>query len=62
VTASDGNVSESESETYGLLSGGLSLVFSPALLVRPFITVPFGLPGNNDPSYGVGISFGFGKR
>jgi len=62
MSASTGQNTETESDTYGLLSGGLSLAFSPALLVRPFVSVPFGLAGNNDPSYGVGVSFAFGKR
>ncbi len=62
VSVSDGQNSATDSETYGILSGGLSFVFSPSLLVRPFISVPFGLDGSNDPLYGVGVSFAFGKR
>lgn len=62
VSVSDGQNSATDSETYGILSGGLSFVFSPSLLVRPFISVPFGLAGDSDPTYGVGVSFAFGKR
>lgn len=61
ISVSSGSFSQSSSDTYGILSGGLSLVFNPSVLVRPFVQVPFGLDGA-DPSYGVGLSFAFGKR
>jgi hypothetical protein len=53
--------SDSESETYGIFSAGLSFVLSDAVLIRPIINIPLGLEGA-DPSYGVGISFAFGSR
>lgn len=61
VKVSGGGFSESTSDTYGILSGGLSFVFSQSVLVRPIVSVPIGLEGS-DPSYGVGVSFAFGKR
>ena len=61
VSVSSGGASFSDSDTYGILSGGVGIVFTPAVLVRPFIQVPLGLDGA-DPSYGVGVSFAFGKR
>ncbi|MES3033157.1 MAG: hypothetical protein V4813_04080 [Gemmatimonadota bacterium] len=61
VSVSNGGTSFSDSDTYGLLSGGLGIVLTPTVLVRPFIQIPLGLDGA-DPSYGVGVSFGFGKR
>ena len=51
----------SSTDSYGLLSGGVSFVLSPTLLVRPLVQIPLGLDGSN-PSYGIGISLGFGKR
>jgi hypothetical protein len=53
--------SDSESDTYGILSAGLSFVLSDAFLIRPIINIPLGLEGS-DPSYGVGVSIGFGSR
>lgn len=61
LSISSGGVSLSESDTYGILSAGVGIVFSPAVLLRPFIQVPLGLDGS-DPRYGVGLSFAFGKR
>lgn len=51
---------ESDSETYGLLSGGLSFAFSDAVLIRPIINIPFGLD-ESEPSYGIGLVFSFGR-
>ncbi len=56
-----GNGSGSDNDTYGLLSGGVSFVLTPNVLLRPVVTIPLGLDGS-DPSYGIGVSFGFGKR
>lgn len=56
-----GTGSGSSNDTYGLLSGGVSFVLSSSVLIRPVITLPLGLEGS-DPSYGIGVSFGFGKR
>ncbi len=60
-TVDAGAGSESTDETYGLLSGGLSFVLTPTVLLRPHISIPIGLEGS-DPTYGVGLSFGFGRR
>jgi hypothetical protein len=56
-----GNNSGSNSDTYGLLGAGLSLVLSPSFLIRPSVSIPLGLDGS-DPTYGIGLSFGFGSR
>ncbi len=61
VSVSGNGSSAASSDTYGILSGGLSVLFNPSLLVRPFVQIPVGLEGA-DPSYGVGVSFAFGKR
>lgn len=61
LKVSAGSFSDTSNETYGILSGGVGIVFSPTVLLRPFVQVPFGLDGA-DASYGVGVSFGFGKR
>ena len=53
--------SGSDSDTYGILSAGLSFVLTDAFLVRPIANFPLGLEGA-DPTYGVGVSFAFGRR
>ncbi|HEX4936347.1 MAG TPA: hypothetical protein VFV33_24365 [Gemmatimonadaceae bacterium] len=57
----DDAVGGDDTETYGELSGGLSFVLSPTVLVRPYVVIPLGLEGA-DPTYGIGLSFGFGRR
>ncbi|GMV10253.1 MAG: hypothetical protein AMXMBFR55_19870 [Gemmatimonadota bacterium] len=52
---------ESDTETFGILSGGLSFVLTPTFLIRPHISLPFGVE-DADPTYGVGFSFAFGRR
>jgi hypothetical protein len=32
------------------------------VLLRPFVQIPFSRAGDNEPSYGVGVSFAFGTR
>lgn len=61
ASVTNNSVSVSSSETYGVLSGGVGFVFSPSVLVRPFIQIPLGLDGA-EASYGVGASLAFGKR
>jgi hypothetical protein len=56
-----GTNEDSDSETYGLLSGGLSFALTEAVLIRPIINIPLGLD-NADPTYGVSIVFAFGRR
>lgn len=55
------SISRSSNDTYGVLSGGLSFVFSPTLLVRPTVSIPIGLDGAK-AQFGAGVSFAFGKR
>lgn len=52
---------DADSETYGILSGGLSFVLTEMVLIRPIINIPLGLD-NADPSYGIGVAFSFGGR
>ena len=54
-------VTSEDSETYGMLSGGLSFALTEAVLIRPVINIPLGLD-NADPSYGVAIAFSIGRR
>lgn len=51
----------SDSETFGILSGGLSFVLTPTVLLRPHISLPFGVE-DADPTYGIAISFALGRR
>jgi hypothetical protein len=53
--------SDSDTDTYGMLTGGLSFVINDGFLIRPIINVPLGLD-DSDPTYGIGISFAFGNR
>lgn len=61
VSVSGPGADGSATDTYGVLTGGLSFVLSESLLIRPLVQIPLGLDGSN-PSYGIGLSFGFGKR
>lgn len=60
-TVDDLGGTESTTETFGLLSGGLSFVLTPSFLIRPHISLPFGIE-DADATYGVGFSFAFGRR
>ncbi|MCC6929793.1 MAG: hypothetical protein IT359_12505 [Gemmatimonadaceae bacterium] len=61
VSVSGPGTDGSDTDTYGVLSGGVSFALSETLLVRPLVQIPLGLDGGN-ASYGIGVSFGFGKR
>jgi len=53
--------SDSQSETFGLLSLGLGLVFNQVFTLRPAVAVPFGLDGAST-TFGVTLSVTFGQR
>lgn len=61
TSVSGGGEEASASETYGLFTGGVSFVVSSKLLIRPSVSVPFGLDGATT-SFGIGVSFAFGTR
>lgn len=50
-----------QTDTFGLLGGGLGLAFNNNIVVRPTVSVPFGID-NRDPVYGIGVAFTFGRR
>ena len=53
--------SESSSDTFGILSGGVGILLNEKVVIRPTISIPLGLEGG-DPSYGIGVAFSFGNR
>lgn len=60
ATIDDGAESVSDSETYGLLSGGLSFIIDQRFSVAPSVSVPVGLDGGST-SFGVGAMVGVGN-
>ena len=52
---------DEDSESYGLLGGGLGLQLAGGLIIRPSVTIPFGLSGS-DPVWGIGVAFPLGTR
>lgn len=50
----------SDSDTIGLIGGGLGIAFSDAVSVRPSVTIP--LKDGYDTTWGIGISFALGGR
>lgn len=51
---------DSNSDGYGILSGGAGFVISPRFVLKPFVNVPIGREGS-DPVFGIVASIGFGK-
>lgn len=60
VKAKNATSSETESDAFGLLSGGVGFLISPRFLIKPFISIPVALD-NSDPSFGIILSIGLGK-
>jgi hypothetical protein len=54
-------VSDSETETFGLLSLGVGFVFSQVFTLRPGVAIPFGLEGGST-TFGVTLSINFGRK
>lgn len=50
-----------DTDSYGLLGGGIGLQLVGGLIIRPSVTIPFGLSGA-DPVWGIGVAFPLGKR
>ncbi|MGQ0767314.1 MAG: hypothetical protein ACT4OZ_16825 [Gemmatimonadota bacterium] len=61
VSLSVAGESESDSDTFGVLSGGVGLVFNKTFGVKPFVNIPLGLE-DSDPSFGVIVSVGIPRR
>ncbi len=49
------------SDTYGLATLGMGLVFNQNIAVRPSVDIPLGLTGS-DPTFGVTVGFNFGRK
>lgn len=60
ATIDDGVTSRNESETYGMVAGGLSFIFNDAFSVAPSVSVPVGLDGGVT-SFGIGAMVGVGN-
>ena len=58
---SGGGLSESFSETGGLLSGGFGLQFKKVFVIAPTVSIPLGFE-SSEATFGVQASIGFGKR
>ena len=57
----DGVDSESESDTFGIFSLGVGLVFNRVVTLRPGMGIPFGLD-ESDPVWGVALAVSFGGQ
>ena len=60
IKVKSGGVSATDSDGYGILSGGVGFLVSPRFVLKPFVNVPIGLDGA-DPTFGIVVSFGLGK-
>lgn len=58
----DATSSLSVSETYAQAGLGVGLVFNQNITVRPSVTIPVGLLGNNDPTFGLTVGMNFGSK
>jgi hypothetical protein len=58
----NGTTTDSFSETYGLASIGLGLIFNSNIAVRPSISLPIGSDLNNDPTFGLSAAYSFGSK
>ena len=57
---SEGFIEFDESEDFGLVSLAAGFVFNDRVTLRPNVAIPVGLD-DSDPTYGIGISFNFGR-
>jgi hypothetical protein len=58
----DGTTSLEASETYGLASIGVGLIFNSNIAVRPSISIPLGSDLSNDPTFGLTVAYNFGSK
>ena len=50
------------SETYGLASVGVGLIFNSNIAVRPSVSIPLGSDLSNDPTFGLTVAYNFGSK
>jgi hypothetical protein len=50
------------SETYGLASIGVGLIFNSNIAVRPSVSIPLGSDASNDPTFGLTVAYNFGTK
>jgi hypothetical protein len=50
------------SETYGLASVGVGLIFNSNIAVRPSVSIPLGSDFSNDPTFGLTVAYNFGSK
>ena len=50
------------SETYGLASIGVGLIFNSNIAVRPSVSIPLGSDLSNDPTFGLAVAYSFGSK
>ncbi len=50
------------SETYGLASLGVGLIFNSNIAVRPSVNIPLGSDASNDPTFGLTLAYNFGSK
>jgi hypothetical protein len=53
--------SETVSDTYAALNGGVGFLFNQSLVVKPFVNIPLGLE-DADATFGIVFSIGISKR
>jgi hypothetical protein len=58
----DGTTSVEASETYGLASIGVGLIFNSNIAVRPSVSIPLGSDLSNDPTFGLSVAYQFGSK
>ena len=58
----DGVSAVEASETYGLASIGLGLIFNSNIAVRPSVSIPLGSDLSNDPTFGLAVAYNFGSK
>ena len=58
----DGTTSVEASETYGLASIGVGLIFNSNIAVRPSVSIPLGSDLSNDPTFGLTVAYQFGSK
>jgi hypothetical protein len=58
----DGTSSVEASETYGLASIGVGLIFNSNIAVRPSVSIPLGSDFSDDPTFGLTVAYNFGSK
>jgi len=56
------NPAQENSETYGLASVGVGLIFNSNIAVRPSVSIPLGSDLSNDPTFGLSVAYNFGTK